>query len=54
MSTQSVLEELRRKKRCIERAIRALERLQRAEQTDHFSNEDGTSNLIVLRQPRQG
>jgi hypothetical protein len=55
MSTESVLDELRRKKRCIERAIRALERLQKVEQDDHLSpQKEDTSNLVAIRQPRQG
>ncbi len=57
MSAETVLDELRRKRRCLERAIRELERLQRSAGAEAPPAEiaDGlpaaTSNLLVM--PRQ-
>jgi len=54
MSTRTALAELRRKKECIERAIRALEQLQRIEEggdpdaEGDFSERTGTSNVVEL------
>lgn len=59
MSTQRALAELRRKKRCIERAIRTLEEVQRLEESAHIEDQPqsrrltGTSNLIELPRRRQ-
>jgi hypothetical protein len=52
MTTQLALAELRRKRKHIERAIRALERLQAAEQgTAHYEDEDLQDHSKVIEWP---
>jgi hypothetical protein len=55
MSTRSALAELRRKKRCIERAIRALEQLQRMEEEGEADTAGKPSSKIsnVVELPRR-
>jgi len=57
MSTSSVLAELRRKKRCLERAIRAMEQLQRLEQAGEAGEKAGarrrTGTSKVVEIPRR-
>ena len=59
MSVENALAELRRKRQHVERAIRALELLQRLEQTgkaqvNEWVESTGSSNLIEMPRSRQG